>query len=72
MSMSQSNDVPQIISIVPVDGNGKISLKKEAKEYLGSDKGLRLALEDEAILRVGGAGDDVPVKGGRLAIPGVS
>jgi hypothetical protein len=69
MSKSQSDAVPQVVSIAPVDSNGKIRLRKEVREYLGSDKALRLTMDGEVMLTARGSGDQAPVKGGRLALP---
>ena len=69
MNKLQSDAVPQVISIVVVESNGKISLKKEVKEYLGSDQRLRLVQNGEVMLTARGRGDDADVKGGRLSLP---
>ncbi len=61
--------LPQIISILPVDANGKISIKKEVKKYLGTDQGIRLVLNGEVMLTAGSSGDGIAVQGRRLELP---
>ena len=69
MSKSQPDAVPQVVSIVSVDRNGKIRLKKEVKRHLGSDQGLRLALTGEVTLTPRGKGEEASVRGGCLVLP---
>jgi len=69
MSKSQPDAVPQIVSIAAVDRNGKIRLKKEVKEHLGSVQRLRLALTGEVTLTPHGRGEEANVRGGCLTLP---
>ena len=62
-------DVPQVISIVPVDRNGKVNLKKQVREHLGGADGLRLSVGKEIMLSTRKRGKPAEIKGTRLRLP---
>jgi hypothetical protein len=69
MNESRPDDAFQVIAIVPVNGSGRIFLKKKAMAHLGGDQRLRLTVGEELELAARRRGQEVPLKGGRLALP---
>ena len=64
--------IPQIVSIVPVSRDCKVSLKKEVKSYLGADsKDFYLDTQKEILLttRESATGKLAELKGYRLSLP---
>ena len=63
------NAVPQVISIVLADRNGKTDLKKVVKQRLGSGADLRLIVEKEILLTTRQSGEPAEVGARSLALP---
>ena len=67
-----SENVPQVITIVPVSRGGKVSLKKAVREYLGSgDQRLHLSQRGEVMLSCARSerGRPVEMHGNRIILP---
>ena len=72
MRNATSNGIPQVLSIVPVSRDGKASLKKEVKSYLGAgSKDFYLDTQKEVLLTAqgSGTGESAELKGYRLCLP---
>jgi len=66
------NGIPQVMAIVRVSGNGKVSLKKEVRDYLGTgNEALYLNEQNEILLttRESASGNSAQVQGNRLCLP---
>jgi bifunctional DNA-binding transcriptional regulator/antitoxin component of YhaV-PrlF toxin-antitoxin module len=65
--------IPQIVTIVTVSAEGRLNLKKAARQHLGLEDAQTLFLDtgDEIILSAeGGKGSECPLeKGGRITLP---
>ena len=68
------DDVPQVVAIVRASGEGKVSLKKAVRDYLGAEgDSLYLCTRGEEILLTArGSPSDAPAEllGNRLCLPG--
>lgn len=70
--MKKANDIPQVVSIVKVTGNGETNLNKSVREHLGSDSGpLYLNVGKEVLLttRKTARASAVVMRGKRLSLP---
>jgi bifunctional DNA-binding transcriptional regulator/antitoxin component of YhaV-PrlF toxin-antitoxin module len=72
MGKAAQSEIPQIVAIVSVPANGRISLKKAVRQHLGLQSGqpLFLHLGDEITLSTEPQGAAVaPEKGNRITLP---
>ena len=73
MNNATVDGIPQVISIVPVSRDGKVSLKKDVKNYLdGDSKDFYLDAQEEEVLlktRKSATGKLAELKGYRLCLP---
>lgn len=73
MGKAPSDGIPQVIAIVPVSREGRVSLKKDVRNYLGAGQGaLYLDSRKEILLtaRQSPTGKPAQVLGNRLRLPG--
>ena len=73
MKNATVDGIPQVISIVPVSRDGKVSLKKDVRNYLdGDSKDFYLDAQEEEVLfktRKSATGKLAELKGYRLCLP---
>jgi len=70
MASDRRGDVPSVLSVVPVDGKGRINLRKEVTSHLGAARGYCLEVGGEVRLRQPGKGERAETKGRRLDLSG--